>query len=105
MNDKNGVECDGTMPIKHIWFQNSKGKSKSKDTYKGVIFYHGVKDVDDETSAIIKSKQYSLITDLSENKLFSKISKNFRCEIRRAQKEDMIHFKECGIRKYDWGDI
>lgn len=77
------------IPIKHIWFQNSKEKSRSKDTYKGVIFYHGVKDVDDDTSTIIKNKQYSLITDLSEDELFGKIGKNFRYQIRRAQKEDI----------------
>ena len=111
-----------------------------------------MKDVDDDTSTIIKNKQYSLITELSEDELFGKISKNFRYEIRRAQKEDtpyvfhsyivdmedkqvrllhscssfrsekllanligrinkllhwedMIYFKKCGIRQYDWGEF
>lgn len=72
--------------IRHIWFYGSGTVSDAKQ--QDIIYYHAVKE--DNAEGIV-NKQYSLISDLEqdEEQLWKGIRKNFRYQIRRAEKENI----------------
>lgn len=78
----------GFIKMKHIWFPKTSEIEKYGDK-ADIIYVHGIADSDSK-NAFVK-KQYTLMTDLEEEQeaLFSKIRKNFRYEIRRAERENV----------------
>lgn len=74
------------IKIKHVWFYNSDRLENSG--MQDIIYYHAMEQCNMENGV---KKQYSLISDLEqdEGQLWKGIRKNFRYEIRRAEKENI----------------
>lgn len=93
----------GILSIDHVWFfsKNDKPFSQKKD----VVFFHNISEkTKNELESRPKKKfsiiQYSALTDLTldEDALFSKIRKNVRYEINKANKNQIpLIFKTDGI--------
>jgi hypothetical protein len=84
----------GFLKIRHVMFINSPVRKRAAD----ISFYHGVNNEKDQLpesilcKVKIRQQQNSLINDLTleQDALWSCISKNFRYEIRRAEKEQVV---------------
>ncbi len=82
------------LKMRHVMFINSSVCKRVAD----ISFYHGINDGEDQLPESILRKvkirqpQNTLINDLTieQDALWSRISKNFKYEIRRAEKEQVV---------------
>ncbi|MDD4780996.1 MAG: hypothetical protein PHT02_10430 [Tissierellia bacterium] len=82
------------LKMRHVMFINSSVCKRPVD----ISFYHGINEAEDQLpesilcKVKIRKQQNTLINDLTleQDALWSCISKNFRYEIRRAEKEQVV---------------